>query len=74
MIRSKLSLLDFLTFLNNIIVSMKCGKRAVPVEKLKILADIYETSIDYIVELTDEPKAYPRSKNNPFNNDDKGTN
>lgn len=36
------------------------GHRPIPTEKLRILAQIYGTSIDYIVELTDEKKAYPR--------------
>lgn len=38
------------------------GKRPIPVEKLKILANIYETSVDYIVELTDETKPYSKTK------------
>lgn len=38
------------------------GKRAIPVEKIKILANFYRTSIDYIVELTDEIKPYLRKK------------
>lgn len=38
------------------------GLREIPVEKLKKLALFYGTSIDYIVELTDEVKAYPRKK------------
>lgn len=37
------------------------GNRPIPVEKLKILAKFYNTSIDYIVELTDEIKPYPRN-------------
>lgn len=42
---------------------MRCGKRMIPIEKLKALAQIYNVSIDYIVELTDEPTAYSRPKN-----------
>ncbi len=38
------------------------GKRPIPAEKLKILAQIYNTSIDYIVELTDEIKPYPKKQ------------
>ena len=33
------------------------GERKVPVEALKILADFYETSIDYLVGRTDNPKS-----------------
>lgn len=36
------------------------GKRTIPIEKLKVLAKFYHTSIDYIVELTDNPKPYPK--------------
>lgn len=36
------------------------GNRPIPVEKLKKLAKFYNTSIDYIVELTNEKTPYPR--------------
>ena len=36
------------------------GVRDIPIELLKELALIYETSIDYIVGLTDEETPYPR--------------
>ncbi len=36
------------------------GVRNIPIELLKELAVIYETSIDYIVGLTDEETPYPR--------------
>lgn len=39
------------------------GKRPIPVEKLKMLAKIYNTSMDYIVELTDEITPYNNSSN-----------
>ncbi len=35
-------------------------KRQIPIESLKKLAIIYKTSIDYIVELTDNPNPYKR--------------
>lgn len=38
------------------------GKRDMPAECLKILAEYYKTSIDYIMELTNETKPYPRIK------------
>lgn len=37
------------------------GQRQIPLDVLIRLACIYETSIDYILRLTDEPKPYPRS-------------
>lgn len=38
------------------------GNREIPIEKIKRLAEFYNTSIDYIVELTNEQKPYPRNK------------
>ena len=43
--------------------SYETGKLGVPVETLAALAEFYKTSVDYILCLTDEPKAYPRSRN-----------
>lgn len=37
-------------------------KRQIPIESLKKLAILYKTSLDYIVELTNERKPYPRIK------------
>lgn len=38
------------------------GERNLPLEKAIILAKFYNTSIDYIVGLTNEIKPYPRIK------------
>lgn len=38
----------------------ECGKRQIPIECLKKLAFFYNTSIDYILDLTDESKPYSR--------------
>ena len=38
------------------------GKRDVPIEVLSRLADYYGTSVDYLMERTDEQRPYPRSK------------
>ena len=38
------------------------GVREIPIELLKKLAVTYETSIDYIVGLTDEEEPYPKTK------------
>ena len=38
------------------------GERALPIDKLFILAKFYKTSADYILGLTDELKPYPRKK------------
>lgn len=37
------------------------GVNIIPIEKLVILAKFYNTSIDYLVGITDERKAYSKS-------------
>lgn len=39
------------------------GNLNIPVQVLSKIADLFETSIDYLVNRTDEKKPYPRSKN-----------
>lgn len=39
------------------------GKRNVPLWALHKLADLYDTSIDYLACRTDESRPYPKSKN-----------
>lgn len=39
------------------------GQRQIPIELLIRLASLYDTSTDYLLELTDEQKPYPRRKN-----------
>ena len=36
------------------------GKRDIPTDVLKALSLYYDTSVDYILGLTDEPKPYPK--------------
>ena len=38
------------------------GERKLPIDKLYMLAKFYNTSSDYILELTDEIKPYPIAK------------
>ncbi|MCI8920827.1 MAG: helix-turn-helix transcriptional regulator [Acutalibacter sp.] len=38
------------------------GYRDIPTEVLIKLSEFYHTSVDYLLELTDEPKPYPRKK------------
>ena len=38
------------------------GTNAFPIEVLKSLAVLYGTSIDYLLEMTDNPKPYERKK------------
>lgn len=37
------------------------GKRTIPVNYLKILANFYNTSSDYILEITDDSRPYKKS-------------
>lgn len=37
------------------------GIRLIPMDKLAMLAKYYNTSIDYLIGLTDERKPYPKS-------------
>ena len=38
------------------------GIRVIPIEKLDILATYYNTSVDYLIDRTDERKPYPKKK------------
>lgn len=38
------------------------GRRNIPLELLAVLADFYNTSIDYLVYRTDESTPYPKPK------------
>ncbi len=39
------------------------GARQIPLETLSALADFYSTSVDYILERTDERRPYPKRRN-----------
>lgn len=43
------------------------GDLNIPVESLKLLAIFFDTSIDYIIGLTDEKRPYKRSKKSGLN-------
>ena len=38
------------------------GKRDIPTEVLVLLSRFYDTSVDYLLDLTDEKTPYPRKK------------
>lgn len=40
----------------------ECGDVDIPTEVLAALAQFHETSVDYLLGLTDEKKPYPRKK------------
>lgn len=57
-------LASFLHIKQNTYSQYENGQRGVPVEVLIELSSFFETSVDYILELTDEQKPYPRRKEN----------
>ncbi len=53
---------EFLNCKQNTYQQYESGKRQIPIDSLKKLALLYKTSVDYLIELTDEAKPYPRKK------------
>lgn len=45
-----------------LISKFESGERVPPTETVILLADFFDTSMDYIMGRTDEKKAYPKSK------------
>ena len=50
---------DILNCKQNTYQQYESEKRQIPIDALKKLAKFYNTSIDYLVEMTDEKKPYP---------------
>ena len=44
--------------------SYENGVRGIPIEILSRIADIFNTSVDYLIERTDIKEPYPSKKNN----------
>ena len=55
-------LAEFLHIRQNTYSQYETGQRQLPVETLIKLALFFDTSTDYILELTDEPRAYRRTR------------
>ena len=51
---------EYLNVQQNTYSQYESGKRQIPIEALIKLADLYETSTDYILGRTDVSKPYPR--------------
>lgn len=60
-------LAEFLHIRQNTYSQYETGQRQLPVDVLKQLALYFNTSADYILELTDDPRPYPRSKSKEKN-------
>lgn len=56
----QLAIADLLNITGQQYSLYETGKRAIPATYLKILANFYHTSSDYILELTDEIKPYKK--------------
>lgn len=52
-------LADFLHIKQNTYSQYENGVRQIPIDTLIVLAKLYRTSVDYILELTDEKAPYP---------------
>ena len=52
----------FLHIKQNTYSQYENGQRQIPIDALIILADFYKTSVDYILEITDQKDPYPKSK------------
>lgn len=55
-------LADYLNIKQNTYSQYENGQRQIPLDSLIRLAVYFNTSVDYILELTDEFKPYPRAK------------
>ncbi len=55
-------LAELLNCKQNTYQQYESGKRQIPIDALKKLAIFYNTSIDYLLEMTDEIKPYSRKK------------
>ncbi len=51
---------DILNIDQRVYSNYETGKRKIPINHLITLAKFYNTSIDYLVNLTDDPKPYLR--------------
>lgn len=55
-------LADYLHIRQNTYSQYETGQRQLPLDLLVALAQYYDTSTDYLLELTDERRRYPLSK------------
>lgn len=56
------ALAEYLHIRQNTYSQYETGQRQMPIEVLIRVSAYYQTSVDYILGLTDEPKPYPRKK------------
>lgn len=58
--RTQREVAEYLYIQQNTYSQYENGQRQIPIPILIQLAILYETSVDYLLELTDERKPYPR--------------
>lgn len=58
--RTQKEVAEYLYIQQNTYSQYENGQRQIPIPFLVQLALLYETSVDYLLELTDERKPYPR--------------
>lgn len=58
--RTQKEVAEYLFIQQNTYSQYENGQRQIPIAFLTRLASLYETSVDYLLELTDERKPYPR--------------
>ena len=56
------TLSEYLNIRQNTYSQYENGQRQLPIETLIKVAEYFDTSTDYILELTDNPNKYPRTK------------
>jgi len=59
---NQVDIAEFLNCKQNTYQQYESGKRQIPLDLLKKLSFFYNTSIDYLLEITDEINPYPRKK------------
>lgn len=60
--KTQQELADFLNLTRSAYSNYENGIREIPVEVLSGIADFYHTSVDYLIDRTDEKRPYPRKK------------
>ena len=53
---------EYLNIKQNTYSQYETGNRQIPIEVLVALAELYKTSADYLLGLTDQKKPYPKGK------------
>ena len=59
---SQAEMAEFLNIGQSTYSDYELEKVNIPIDSLRKLAEFFHTSIDYILDVTDEPKPYPRKK------------